>query len=94
MVSVLGGGAMPASAQTETAKQDIKKAGNHIKKAGKETGDAAKDTWNATKAEAKAAKRKLTRTVVATCKDGTTYSGKTRTGACAEHGGVKAWSKR
>ena len=30
-------------------------------------------------------------TVTATCKDGTTYSGATRSGACHGHGGVKSW---
>ena len=30
-------------------------------------------------------------TVTASCKDGTSFSGDTRKGACAGHGGVKAW---
>jgi hypothetical protein len=30
-------------------------------------------------------------TVTATCKDGTTFSGTSRSGACARHGGVQAW---
>ncbi len=30
-------------------------------------------------------------TVTATCKDGTTFSGKTRSGACSGHGGVQSW---
>ena len=29
--------------------------------------------------------------VTATCKDGTSYSGEQRSGACARHGGVRAW---
>jgi hypothetical protein len=29
--------------------------------------------------------------VTATCKDGTTFSGATRSGACRGHGGVKTW---
>jgi hypothetical protein len=29
--------------------------------------------------------------VTATCKDGTTFSGKTKRGACSRHGGVQAW---
>jgi hypothetical protein len=29
--------------------------------------------------------------VTATCKDGTTFSGATRSGACRVHGGVKTW---
>jgi hypothetical protein len=31
--------------------------------------------------------------VTATCKDGTTFSGATRSGACRGHGGVKSWGK-
>jgi hypothetical protein len=30
-------------------------------------------------------------TVTASCKDGTTFSGTSRKGACAGHGGVQAW---
>jgi uncharacterized protein DUF3761 len=30
--------------------------------------------------------------ITATCKDGTTYSGSHRIGACARHGGVKEWT--
>ena len=29
--------------------------------------------------------------VTATCKDGTSYSGTTKSGACSGHGGVKTW---
>lgn len=32
-----------------------------------------------------------TSTVTATCKDGTPFSGATRSGACRGHGGVKSW---
>jgi hypothetical protein len=32
-----------------------------------------------------------TSTVTATCKDGTPFSGTTRSGACRGHGGVKSW---
>ena len=28
----------------------------------------------------------------ATCNDGTTYSGASRSGACSHHGGVKEWT--
>jgi|1185.fasta_scaffold1290230_1 hypothetical protein len=87
---------MPAVgfAQTTEAKDDLKKAGDNVKQAGKATGEAAKDVGKATKKGTKAAKRKVTgKTVAATCKDGTTYTGKTRTGACADHGGVKTWTK-
>jgi len=41
----------------------------------------------------KAAKGKTAATVTAVCKDGTTYTGKTRKGACSKHGGVKSWEK-
>src|SRR5215469_14746671 len=30
-------------------------------------------------------------TITATCKDGTTFSGTKRTGACRGHGGVQSW---
>lgn len=30
-------------------------------------------------------------TVIATCKDGTSFSGATRSGACRGHGGVQSW---
>jgi hypothetical protein len=33
-------------------------------------------------------------TYKATCNDGTTYSGKTKEGACAKNGGVKSWEKQ
>jgi hypothetical protein len=32
-----------------------------------------------------------TNQVTATCKDGSTFAGKTRSGACRGHGGVKSW---
>lgn len=32
-------------------------------------------------------------TVTATCKDGTSFSGTSKRGACSGHGGVKAWDK-
>ena len=32
-----------------------------------------------------------TNTITATCKDGTTFSGTKRTGACRGHGGVQTW---
>jgi hypothetical protein len=32
-----------------------------------------------------------TTTVTATCKDGSTFSGPSKRGACSQHGGVKAW---
>lgn len=33
-----------------------------------------------------------TPSVTATCKDGTSYAGTTKSGACSGHGGVKAWT--
>jgi hypothetical protein len=33
-----------------------------------------------------------TNTVTATCKDGTTFTGTKRSGACRGHGGVQSWS--
>lgn len=32
-----------------------------------------------------------TNTVTATCKDGSSFSGPSKRGACSQHGGVKAW---
>ena len=85
-------------AQTTTAKQDAKKAGQATKSAAKDTGEAAKDaakaTGKATTSAAKATKNAVAgNTVTATCKDGSTYTGKSRKGACAKHGGVKTWDK-
>ena len=68
-----------AAAQT-TAKSDVKKAGQATKEAGKATAKTTKEA--ATSA-----------TLSATCKDGTTYTGKTKKGACSKHGGVKSWDK-
>ena len=86
-----------AFAQTG-AKEDAKKAGEATKAAGKNTveatKDAAKATGKATVGAAKATKRAVTgERLTATCNDGTAYSGKTKKGACAKHGGVKAWDK-
>jgi hypothetical protein len=81
-----------ASAQEtqETAGQHIKKAGKQAKKAGKATGEAAKETGTGTKKVAKKVGKKLTPdTTSATCKDGTVQAGKTKTTACANHGGVQ-----
>ncbi len=76
------------------AKQDMKDAGKHVKKAAKKTGHAAKHAAKATKRSAKSAKRAAKgHRVTATCSDGTTYSGRTRSGACAGHGGVREWRR-
>jgi hypothetical protein len=81
-----------------TAKQDAKKAGQATKAAAKDTGEAAKDagkaTGKATVGAAKATKNAVAgNTVTATCKDGSTYTGKSKKGACSKHGGVKTWDK-
>lgn len=91
--------------QTTDAKQDAKKAGREAKEAGKEAGEATKDaakaTAKGTKRAAKATarktqhvaktvKRKMTPdTTSAMCKDGTRQTGKTKTTACYDHGGVR-----
>ena len=91
--------------QTTDAKQDAKKTGKEAKKAGKEAGEATKDaakatgkgtkhaakaTVKGTKHVVKSVKHKLTPdTTSAMCKDGTTQTGKTKTTACHDHGGVK-----
>ena len=65
------------------------------KEAGKETAKGAKEAGKATEAGAKKAADAVTDTTYkATCNDGTTYSGKTKEGACAKNGGVKAWDKQ
>ena len=91
--------------QTTDAKQDAKKAGKEAKEAGKQAGEATKDaakatlkgtrhaakaTAKGTKRAAKTVKRKLTPgTTTAMCKDGTTQTGKTKTTACHDHGGLE-----
>ena len=91
-------------AQQTTADQDAKKAGQEAKKAGKEAGEATKDAAKATgkgvkkgaKATAKGVKKAGEKTkdavtldtTTAVCKDGTTQTGKTKTTACDNHGGV------
>lgn len=90
--------------QPTTAEQDAKKAGKEAKKAGKEAGEATKDAAKATgkgvkkgaKATAKGVKKAGEKTkdavtldtTSALCKDGTTQTGKTKTTACDNHGGV------
>jgi predicted outer membrane protein len=93
-----------AFAQQTTATEDAKKAGKESKKAGKQAGEAGKDAAKATgkgvkkgaKATAKGTKKAGGKvkdavtldTTSAMCKDGTTQTGKTKTTACANHGGV------
>jgi hypothetical protein len=83
------------AAQGTDAKDDAKKAGREAKEAGKHAGEAAKDaakaTGKATKKAAKTVKKKVTPSdTTATCKDGTVQKGKTKTTACADHGGVQS----
>ena len=93
-------------AQQTTATEDAKKAGKEAKKAGKEAGEATKDAAKATgkgvkkgaKATAKGAEKAGEKvkdavtldTTSALCTDGTTQTGKTKTTACHDHGGVAA----
>jgi hypothetical protein len=94
-----------AKAHMKKAGKKIKKAGKETggaaKEAGKATGEAAKKTGQVTEDAAKEggtgakkaasnAKRKMTPdTTSATCNDGTVQTGKTKTTACANHGGVR-----
>jgi uncharacterized protein HemX len=81
----------------EAAKDAAKATGKTVKSAAKKTGqvtkDAAKETATGTKKAATNVKRKLTphrpHTTRATCKDGTVQTGRTKTTACAGHGGVQ-----
>jgi hypothetical protein len=93
-------------AQQTTATEDAKKAGKETKKAGKAAGDATKDAAKATGKGVKHAAKKTAHgakkagtavkdgvtldTTSALCKDGTTQTGKTKTTACNDHGGVAA----
>ena len=91
---VLGMSGGTLAQQTSDATQDAKKAGEKAKDAAKDGGEAAKDaakaTGKATKSAAKTVKKKLTPdTTSATCKDGTVQTGKTKTTACIDHGGVR-----
>jgi cytoskeletal protein RodZ len=84
-----------SAAQQTTAQQDAAKAKKEAEKAAKEAGsatkDAAKATAKGTKHAAKVVKKKLTpNTTSAPCKDGTTQTGKTKTTACHDHGGVQS----
>jgi hypothetical protein len=91
-------------AQQTTATEDAKKAGKETKKAGQEAGEATKDAAKATgkgvKKGAKATVKGVEKagektkdavtldTTSALCKDGTTQTGKTKTTACDDHGGL------
>lgn len=89
--------AKKAGQEAKDAGKAAGKAGEHAGKAAakgaKKTGqivtDAAKETATGTKKAAKATKKAVTPdTTSATCKDGTVQTGKTKTTACADHGGV------
>jgi hypothetical protein len=74
----------------EAAKETGKATGHAAKKAGQVTEDAAKETGTGAKKAAKKVGDKVTPdTTTATCNDGTVQTGKTKTTACANHGGVK-----
>src|SRR6185295_8559175 len=74
----------------EAAKEAGKATGEAAKKTGQVASDAAKETGTGTKKAAKKVKHKMTpNTTSATCNDGTVKSGKTKTTACVNHGGVK-----
>jgi hypothetical protein len=60
------------------------------KKTAQVTTDAAKETANGTKKAARKVKKKLTPdTTTSRCQDGTVQSGKTKTTACIDHGGIQ-----
>jgi hypothetical protein len=72
------------------AKETGKATKEAAKKTGQVTEDAAKETGKGTRKAAHTVKRKMTPdTTSARCNDGTVQSGKTKTTACANHGGVK-----
>jgi hypothetical protein len=105
IAGVMAFGIPTGTSAQESATQHAKKAGKHAKKAGKEAGkatgeaakktgqvagDAAKETGTGAKKAAKKVGDKVTPdTTSATCNDGTVQTGKTKTTACANHGGVK-----
>jgi hypothetical protein len=83
-------GKATGEAAKDAGKATAKATKSTAKKTAQVTGDAAKETATGTKKAAKTAKRKLTPdTTTATCKDGTVQTGKTKTTACIDHGGVQ-----
>ena len=90
-----GAEATDAAKDTGEAAKDAGKAtGKATKAAAKKTGqvtkDAAKETATGTTKAATTVKKKLTPdTTSARCKDGTVQTGKTKTTACFDHGGVR-----
>jgi hypothetical protein len=74
----------------KAAKETGKATGKVAKKTGQVAGDAAKETGTGAKKVGKKVGGAVTpETTSATCKDGTVQTGKTKTTACANHGGVK-----
>ena len=77
-------------ASKDAAKATAKGTKKVVKKTGQVTKDAANETATGTKKVAKKVKRAVTPdTTSATCKDGTVQTGKTKTTACVNHGGVQ-----
>jgi hypothetical protein len=75
-------------ATKDAAKATGKATESGAKKTGQVTSDAAKETATGTKKAATTVKKKVTPdTTEATCKDGSVQTGKTKTTACADHGG-------
>jgi hypothetical protein len=78
------------AATKDAAKATAKGTKKIVKTTGQVTKDAAKETATGTKKAAKKVKRAVTPdTTSATCKDGTVQTGKTKTTACLNHGGVQ-----
>lgn len=74
----------------QAAKEAGKATGAAAKKTGQVASDAAKETGTGAKKATKKVVRKMTpNTTSATCNDGTVQTGKTKTTACVNHGGVK-----
>jgi len=85
-----GAGKQAGEAAKDAGKATAKGTKHVAKKTAQVTEDAAKETATGTKKAAKSVKRTVTPdTTTATCNDGTIQHGKTKTTACANHGGVK-----
>jgi hypothetical protein len=83
-------GKAAGKATKDAGKATAKGTKKVAKKTGQVTSDAAKETATGTKKVAKKVKDKVTPdTTSATCNDGTVQTGKTKTTACVNHGGVK-----
>jgi hypothetical protein len=83
-------GQAAGEATKDAGKATAKGTKHAAKKTGQVAKDAATEVGTGTKKTAKSVKRELTPdTTSATCKDGTVQSGKTKTTACLDHGGVQ-----